>query len=73
VRKVIDDWVTKGGQVVVDGTTKVKFKGAIATKADFRDPAFRWGAYFGKAEQKKHPFKNDREASYYHTNRPHSR
>jgi hypothetical protein len=68
VRKLIDDWVKGGGVVVVDGTTKVKFEKAVMTKADFRDPAFRWGAYFGKAEMKDHPFANDREASYYHTN-----
>jgi hypothetical protein len=68
VRKIIEDWVKGGGVVVVDGTTKVKFEKAVVTKADFRDPAFRWGAYFGKAEMKDHPFANDREASYYHTN-----
>src|SRR5207249_10441669 len=35
VRKVIDGWVEEGGVVVVDGTTKVKFDGAVVTRADF--------------------------------------
>lgn len=68
VRKVLDEWTAKGGRIVVDGTTTVKFRDAVVTKADFRDPAFRWGAYFGVAEKKPHPFRNDREASVYHTN-----
>ncbi len=68
VKKVIDDWSAKGGTVIVDETTKAKFAKAIVTKADFRDPAFRWGAYFGLAEKKDHPFKSNREASVYHTN-----
>lgn len=68
VRKTIDDWVAKGGTVVVDGTTKAKLPGAVLTKADFRDPGFRWSAFFTKAERKDHPFKSNREASYYLTN-----
>jgi hypothetical protein len=68
VKKIIDEWSAKGGTVIVDETTKAKFDKAIVTKADFRDPAFRWGAYFALAEKKDHPFKNNREASVYHTN-----
>jgi hypothetical protein len=68
VRGVIADWVAKGGQVVVDGTTKVKFPGASVTKADFRDPYFRWKAYFEQAQKKDHPFASNRQASYYLTN-----
>jgi hypothetical protein len=68
VKKVIDDWSREGGTVVVDGTTRVKFPGAVRTGADFRDPAFRWGAFFGEAEKEKHPFKSNREASVYQTN-----
>src|SRR5262249_27163475 len=41
---------------------------AVVSEADFRDPQFRWGAYFSKAERKDHPFKDNREASYYLTN-----
>jgi hypothetical protein len=68
VRKVIADWQAAGGKVVIDETTRAKFDGAVVTKADFRNPAFRWGAYFGLAERKDHPFKSNREASVYHTN-----
>jgi hypothetical protein len=68
VKTTIAGWQEKGGTVVVDETTKAKFEKAVVTKADFRDPAFRWGAYFGLAEKKDHPFKNNREASVYHTN-----
>jgi hypothetical protein len=67
-KKTIADWQAKGGTVVVDETTTVKFEKALVTKAGFRDPAFRWGAYFALAEKKDHPFKNNREASVYHTN-----
>src|SRR5262249_5144005 len=66
--KTIDDWAAKGGTVVVDGTTTVKLPGAVATKADFRDPGYRWRAYYSKAEQKDHPFKSNREATSYLTN-----
>jgi hypothetical protein len=68
LKKIIDLWTVKGGTVIVDETSKVKFERTVVTKADFRDPAFRWGAYFGLAEKKDHPFKNNREASLYHTN-----
>jgi hypothetical protein len=68
VKKTIADWVEKGGRVIVDETTKIKFPKAIVTKADLRDPQFRWSVLFSKAERKDHPFKNDREASYYLTN-----
>ena len=68
VRKAIADFVAAGGKAVVDGTCKVKFPGAVVSKADWRDPAFRWSVLFGRAEKKDHGFKNEREASYYHTN-----
>ena len=68
IKKTIADWQAKGGTVVVDETTKAKFDKALVTKANFRDPAFRWNAYFGLAEKKDHPFANNREASVYHTN-----
>jgi hypothetical protein len=68
IKKTIAGWQAKGGTVLVDETTKAKFDKALVTKADFRDPAFRWGAYFSLAEKKDHPFKSNREASVYHTN-----
>jgi hypothetical protein len=68
VRQIIEAWQATGGKVVVDGTTTVKFKGAIVTKGDFRDPAYRWSVPFTLAEKKGHPFKSEREASYHHTN-----
>src|SRR5205823_1929741 len=68
ITKTIADWVEKGGRVIVHQTTTVKFPRAIVTKVDLRDPAFRWGAFYVRAERKDHPFKSNRDASYYLTN-----
>jgi hypothetical protein len=68
VRKAIDDFVKSGGKVLVDGTTKVRFPGAVVTRADWRNPAFRWNILFERANRKDHGFKNERAASYYQTN-----
>jgi hypothetical protein len=38
------------------------------TEADLRDPGYRWGAMWHRVSKKDHGLKNDREASYYHTN-----
>ena len=42
--------------------------GAQTLKAASVEPMMRGNPYFGKAERKDHPFKNEREASYYLTN-----
>lgn len=68
VNKAIAAFVAAGGKVVADGTTRVKFPGAVVSKADWRDPAFRWSVLFGRAEKKEHGFKHEREAGHYHTN-----
>ncbi|MFO0877120.1 MAG: hypothetical protein U0840_07070 [Gemmataceae bacterium] len=68
VQAVLQHWVDRGGQIVCDATTTVKLPNALVTRVDLRDPGFRWTAYFNKAERKDHPFKSEREASFYLTN-----
>jgi hypothetical protein len=68
MKEAIAGFTAAGGKVVVDRTTTVKFPGAVVTRADLRDPAFRWGVLFERAERKDHGFKSNKQASYYQTN-----
>lgn len=65
VQKAIADFTAAGGRVVVDGTTTVKFNGAVVTTANFKDPAYRWTPLFLQDEK---TFKTPKEASYFKTN-----
>ena len=67
-QKAIADFVARGGQVVVDGTTTVQIDGAVVTEADVKDIGLKWGALYAEATKKDHSFESDREASYFTTN-----
>jgi hypothetical protein len=65
VKQALDAFTAAGGQVVHDSTTTVKVDRALATEANFANPAFRWTPLF-VADKKS--FKTPREASYFQTN-----
>jgi len=66
--KAIADFAARGGRIVVDKSTTVKFPNALVTEADFRDPIERWSVLFGEADKKENRFKSPREASFFQTN-----
>jgi hypothetical protein len=68
IKQALAAFTSSGGKIIVDGTTTQKFDGAIATSADFKDPAARWTALFTRADKKDHGFKTNKEASYFQTN-----
>ena len=68
VRKAIDEFQSRGGQVVIDATTTVPFKDAVRTEANFKDPGFRWSPLFTLADKKPSPFKTEKERTYFQTN-----
>ena len=65
VQKAIEQFVAKGGTVIVDKATTVRFPGAIVTTAEVKDAGYRWALAWSVEDDK---FPSPRRASYYKTN-----
>jgi hypothetical protein len=65
IMKAINDFTKKGGKILVDQSTTVKFDGAIIVPINLKGLSYRWSALF--LEDAKN-FKTLKEASYYQTN-----
>jgi hypothetical protein len=65
VMKAISDFTKKGGKILVDQSTTVKFDGAVVVPTNLKGLSYRWSALF--LEDAKN-FKTPKEASFYQTN-----
>lgn len=61
----IEDFVAKGGKIVIDKSTTLALPGAIVADVDLKGLSYRWGALFLEDDKN---FKSPREASLYDTN-----
>ncbi|MCM8802719.1 MAG: hypothetical protein NC827_05365 [Candidatus Omnitrophica bacterium] len=67
VNKTIERWVRKGGKIIVDKSSTIKFNFPVYNlNIDLKDVGYKWALMFEMASNKK--FSTPKENSYYLTN-----
>lgn len=65
VQEALAQFTARGGRIVVDRSTTVRFPGAVVAPVDLKGLSYRWSVLFTEDAQN---FKTAREASYFQTN-----